>query len=163
MAIFAGRQKDLALIPPRLALGAAMLYHGAAKLKPEGTAQTVQFFEQLQLQPARPLVLATGAAEVFSGVCALAGVGTRLAALAVLVTQAVAVAKVHASKGFDIMAGGFEYNLALMGIAAGMLIAGPGRVSAHEGLERLIEARAPRGGAWWGRPSPALRWVKLVK
>src|SRR5207253_557110 len=69
---------------------------------------------------------------------------TRPAALAVLVTQSVAVAKVHAKKGFSIMNGGFEFNLALMAIAAAMLVAGPGLFSVHEGIERLAEGRGAR-------------------
>ena len=80
-----------------------------------------------------------------------------------LVTQAVAVAKVHLSKGFDVTKGGFEYNIALMCIAAGLLIAGPGLFSAHEGVERLAEGRGAK--KYWrkARPNPLLRFIKLIK
>jgi putative oxidoreductase len=159
-------ETNLSLLPPRLALGSAMLFHGKAKLGAEAAAQTGQFFESVGLKPGKPLALATGWVEVLSGAMALLGVGTRVAALAVLATQAVALSKVHASKGFDFMQGGYEYNLALMAMAAGLLVRGPGELSVHEGLEKLLQRRASPlqrllGRA--GRPSPALRALKLVK
>src|SRR4051795_9034998 len=107
-----GILKSAALVPPRLALGSTMMFHGLSKLKKEGTAQHTSFFEQIGLKPGKPWVLATGITEVAAGVSAILGVATRLTALAVVVTQAVAIAKVHAAKGFDIQKGGYEFNLA---------------------------------------------------
>ena len=94
---------------------------------------------------------------------AVLGLATRPAALAVLVTQAIAVAKVHKPKGYNIMQGGMEYNLALMAIAAGLLIAGPGRVSAHEALEHAVEGSGAR--RLWRRAQPTRlsRAVRFVK
>ena len=62
-------------------------------------------------------------------------------AAAVLATQAVAIAKVHGPKGFSNLGGGYEYNVALVGIALGLLVAGPGALSVHELLERRVERR----------------------
>ena len=56
---------------------------------------------------------ATGIAEAAAGVLSLLGFLTRPAAIAVLVTQAVAVAKVHAPRGYMVTKGGFEYNAAV--------------------------------------------------
>src|SRR5438270_10568021 len=106
-------RKELALLPGRMAIGATMLVHGTAKLSAEGAEQHGQMFDQMGLKPGKPLAVATGLAEAFAGVSALLGLWTRPAALAVLITQGVAIAKVHASKGFNIMKGGYEYNLAL--------------------------------------------------
>jgi putative oxidoreductase len=154
---------NLSLLPPRLALGGAMLYHGASKLRGEGPAQTGQFFEAVGLKPGEKLARATGWAEVLAGTMAVLGVGTRLAALAVLVTQFFAVQKVHAAKGYDVMQGGYEYNLALMAMSLGLLLRGPGGLSVHEGLERLAEGRGPRRLLRRARPHPLLRALKLVK
>ena len=156
-------RKEMALIPPRAALGASMVYHGLGKLKRGAPAQTGEFFEQVGIRPGKPFAIATGIAEIFAGCGAILGLWTRPAALAVLVTQAVAVAKVHLSKGFDVTKGGFEYNIALMCIAAGLLIAGPGLFSAHEGVERLAEGRGAK--KYWrkARPNPLLRFIKLIK
>ncbi len=156
-------RKELALIPPRAALGATMMYHGLGKLKGEAPQQAGQMFEQMGLRPGKHLAGATGIAEVFAGGAAILGLGTRPAALAVLVTQAIAIAKVHARNGFDTTKGGFEFNLALMGIAAMLLFAGPGVASTHEGIERLLEGRGARKYFRKARPSGLLRLVKLLK
>jgi len=157
------RAREAASIPARLALGASMVYHGTSKLRGEGPAQTGQAFEGLGLTPGRAWAVATGVAETFAGVAAVLGIATRPAALAVLVTQAVAVAKVHKPRGYDVMQGGMEYNLALMAIAAGLLIAGPGRVSAHEALEQAIEGRGARR-LWMRARHPRLsRTIRFVR
>lgn len=156
-------RKEVALVPPRAALGASMVYHGLGKLRGGAPEQVGQFFENIGLRPGKRLAVAAGIAEVFGGVGAILGIFTRPAALAVLVTQAVAVGKVHARNGFDISKGGYEYNIALMCIAAALLIAGPGAVSAHEGLERLVEGRGPKRVLRKVRPSPLLRLIKLLK
>ena len=156
-------RKEAALIPPRAALGASMVYHGLGKLRGQGPEQVGGWFESVGIKPGKHLALATGIAEVFAGAATIAGLWTRPAALAVLVTQAVALGKVHGKNGFDITKGGFEYNVALMCIAATLLVAGPGLFSAHEGLERLVEGRGARKFLRKARPSPLLRLVKLLK
>jgi putative oxidoreductase len=130
---------SLALLPTRAALGSTMLYHGYQKLRDRENAGRA--FEGMGLAPGRPWALATALAEMGAGALAVIGVFTRPAALAVLVTQAVAVAKVHRQKGFDNTKGGFEFNLALMAIAAGLLLTGPGHVSVHRQIERAIGGR----------------------
>jgi putative oxidoreductase len=136
--------KDLGLLPARMSLGATMLKHGWPKVQAEGNAQAGAFFEQLGLKPGPRWARLAGAAEVAAGLSLLLGIGTRLGALAVLGTQAVAVAKVHASKGFDNMAGGWEFNALIMATALGVLLAGPGPVSFHEVIERRLQ-----GGPRW--------------
>src|SRR5436853_1037137 len=137
-------RKEAALIPPRAALGASMVYHGLGKLREGAPEKTGEFFESVGIRPGKRFAIATGIAEVFAGGAALLGLWTRPAALAVLVTQAVAIAKVHAKNGFDITKGGFEFNVALMCIAAMMLVSGPGQFSAHEGIECLLEGRGAK-------------------
>ena len=153
--------KEAALVPTRAALGASMIFHGIDKVR--AAEQTGQHFEGMGIQPGKPWALATGLSEVFAGVGAVLGLWTRPAALAVLVTQAVAIWKVHGTKGYDMTKGGYEYNVALMAIAAGLLIAGPGAFSAHEGLETLMQGRGARGLMRSARPSPLLRFLKLIK
>ncbi len=154
--------KQLSLLPARLALGSTMLYHGSSKLKPEAAREAGQMFESLGIRPGKPWAVATGLAEVLAGVCSILGIGTRVGAAAVLVTQGMAVAKVHAPKGFDSQKGGFEFNLALMAIAAGLLLAGPGLFSAHEAAERMVQRRR----RLWLRPrkrQKVLRAIRLLK
>lgn len=161
---FVRGRKEAGFIPVRAALGGTMIYHGLSKLKEEENRQQAgQMFEQIGIRPGRPLAIATGIAEVFAGVSAVLGFLTRPAALAVLVTQAVAIAKVHRKNGFDITKGGFEYNLALMAIATSLLLAGPGVFSLHEKLESLAEGRGPKRVLRRARPNALLRAIKLVK
>ncbi|MFL5444649.1 MAG: DoxX family protein, partial [Myxococcales bacterium] len=106
---------------------------------------------------------ATGIAEVFAGAAAIFGLWTRPAALAVLVTQAVALAKVHSKNGFDITKGGYEFNVALMAIAAGLMVAGPGLFSLHEEIECLAEGHGAKKMFRKARPNALLRALKYVK
>jgi putative oxidoreductase len=81
----------------------------------------------------------------------------------VLATQAVAIAKVHAKNGYDISKGGFEYNLALMGIALFMLIDGPGRYSLHEAIERGVEGKGLRRVRQHMRPNLLVRAIHALQ
>ena len=136
----AGWRRDAGLLGPRAMLGATMLYHGAEKLRaPDETAAQ---FESLGIRPSRFWSQATAIAEAGAGVMMLAGWLVRPAALAVLVTQAMAIKKVHGAKGFATHRGGYEFNLGLMATAAALLLGGPGRFS----LARLLAGRSePRG------------------
>ena len=160
---FVRGRKDAGLVPVRAALGASMVYHGLGKLKEESREGAGQMFEQIGIRPGKAWAIATGTAEVFAGACALLGFFTRPAALAVLVTQAVAIAKVHAKNGYDITKGGYEYNVALMAIAAGLLVAGPGMFSLHEELECLAEGHGPKKLMRKAHPNALLRALKYVK
>ena len=161
MSVMTMAAKDVSLVPARASLAATMLYHGATKLRGEGAKQSAGFFEQVGLRPGARWATIAGVAEVFAGASMMLGIGTRLGAAAVLATQAVAVARVHAGKGFSNLAGGYEFNALLMAVALGLLVAGPGRVSAHEVLERRLERRR----AWGLLPSRgrAVRVTKLLK
>lgn len=136
--------KQAGLLPARLSLGTTMVVHGLGKLRKEGREQTAGFFEQLGIKPARPWVVATGLTELVAGVSSILGIATRLTALGVLVTQGVAIAKVHAPKGFDVTKGGFEFNVVLCSIALGLLLRGPGRLSLHSALERRAKRKELR-------------------
>jgi len=156
-------RKEAALIPQRAALGASMVYHGLGKLREGAPQQVGGWFESIGLRPGKHLAVATGIAEMFAGVGTIIGLWTRPAALAVLVTQSFALGKVHGKNGFGFTKGGYEYNVALMCIAGALLIAGPGLFSAHEGIERLIQGRGARRWLREAKPSPLLRFVKLIK
>ena len=143
-ALLQGQLAHHSALPLRATLGSAMLYHGITKLQPEGLEQTSQVFEKLGIKPGRTWALVTGCTEVAAGVLSLLGIGTRVAAVSVLVTQAVAIIKVHGPNGFDIQQGGYEYNLSLMAAALGLLLGGPGALSVHEALQPRKRPRLAR-------------------
>jgi putative oxidoreductase len=140
------------MLPPRVALGSTLLYHGQHKLTPEGLAQTQQMFEKIGIRPGARWARLVGITELVAGALFLAGIGTRVAAVATLVTQAVAVAKVHAKNGFSVMKGGYEFNAALIAMSLAVLFGGPGRASTHQ----LVKRR-------WGRPLSRSILAELVQ
>jgi putative oxidoreductase len=152
----AAGSSSLGLVLPRAALGSTLLFHGVQKLRePEKIGAG---FETLGIKPGQRWARATGIAEAFAGAASILGVLTRPAALAVLVTQSMAIAKVHRKNGFDTTKGGFEWNLLIMAVAAGLVASGPGRLSVHRKIDRSL-----------GTPRLALRprrlrsrWARLV-
>lgn len=134
-------KEGMAALPARTALGSAMIYHGIGKLRGKGPEETAGYFESVGIRPGKPWAVATGLTELASGVLALAGMGTRLAALGVLITQGMAIRKVHFARGYPSTKGGFEYNVALMAIALGLLIGGPGKISGRRFLARRMMRR----------------------
>jgi putative oxidoreductase len=133
---------EAGLLAPRSALAATMLYHGLDKLRDPD--KTKAGFAAMGIRPAGFWSRATAVAETGAGLLTALGILVRPAAVAVLVTQAVAIAKVHGPKGFAVQKGGFEFNLALMAIAGALLIGGPGRFSAS----RLATRRLAKPTAW---------------
>jgi putative oxidoreductase len=148
-------------LPLRATLGSAMLYHGISKLQPQGLEETSHVFEKLGIKPGRTWALVTGCTEVAAGVLSLLGIGTRVAAVSVLVTQAVAIAKVHGPNGFDSQQGGYEYNLSLMAAALGLLLGGPGALSLHEALQPRGARRTLRR-PWRREASPRRELLSLL-
>ncbi|AHY45880.1 putative membrane protein [Rubrobacter radiotolerans] len=117
----------------RVVLGALLIPHGMQKLfgsfgggGPKGTGA---FFEQIGIKPGYAFALAAGLAEFVGGVLIILGFLTPLAAVAVIATMAVAALTVHLKNGFFATAGGYEYNLALIGMALVLLVTGAGVIS----------------------------------
>jgi putative oxidoreductase len=157
------RAREVSDLPARVALGSVLLYHGISKLRGDGPQQTGQMFESLGIRPGRPWAIAAGLAESFAGAGAMLGIATRPAALAIMATQGVAIWKVHAPKGFNVMQGGMEYNLLIVSLALEMLLQEPGPLTAHQITRRLALRRRPVRAAWRRlRPSVADRALALL-
>ena len=67
--------------------------------------------------------------EFFGGLGLIVGFLCRFSAASLIVIMIGAIATVHGKNGFFMSAGGYEYNLALIGLLAPILLAGPGRFS----------------------------------
>jgi putative oxidoreductase len=124
---------DLALLALRVTLGVVFLAHGAQKgfgaFGGPGFAGATGFVGSLGFRPARLWAALAVAGELAAGLLLLLGFLTPLAALLVLATMAVAIAKVHGPKGFFNQKGGYEYNLVLSIAALAVALAGPGKLS----------------------------------
>lgn len=134
----------LAPLMLRIPLGLIMMAHGAQKLLGlfggKGLTATFSFFEKdLGIPPIFTLLAII--AEFGGGFGVLAGFLTRLSAAGIASVMVGAIYKVHWQHGFflnmNCLPGrgqGFEYDIALLGMALYLMIAGGGRWC----LDRLI-------------------------
>jgi putative oxidoreductase len=123
---------DVALLAVRVIVGVIFMAHGAQKLfgafGGPGLSGVVEHMG--------PIGYLVAIGEFFGGLGLLVGLLARFSAAANIVIMLGAIAQVHGKNGFFLAAQGFEYNLALIGLLAPILIAGPGRF-AVAGLLRL--------------------------
>ena len=131
----------------RITIGLLFVGHGTQKLfgwfgggGPEGTGR---FFEQVGVKPGRPNALAAGAAEAVGGLSFALGAATPAAAAAISGSMITAIKTVHWEKGIWTTAGGYEYNLVLLGGVFSLTENGPGKWSIDGALGR------PRWGTGW--------------
>jgi putative oxidoreductase len=90
--------------------------------------------EQLGVKPAKPMAILAGLAEFVGGILVILGLLTPLAALILIGVMIVAVLTVHLKNGFFNTNGGYEFNLALAGMALTLLIIGAGAYSLDSAL-----------------------------
>jgi putative oxidoreductase len=144
MDMIVGTYPSWSLLIVRVALGVIFFAHGAQKVfgcfGGPGLKGTIAYFKQAMGIPAGATVLAA-LVECFGGLAMLAGFLVRPAALGLVIVMLVAVAKVHWTNGFFLNMSmtpgkghGYEFNLALIGMALAVLVGGAGRYS----VDRLI-------------------------
>lgn len=137
---------ELSLLIVRVTVGVIFIAHGAQKLLGAfgGTG-----LEGVVEQMGAPLGYAVSIGEFFGGIGLVVGFLARFSAAALIVIMVGAILTVHGEHGFFMSNGGFEYNLALIGLLAPVLIAGPGKFSIGRFLP-LPKSKAS------GRPTPIL-------
>ena len=122
----------------RVVVGVLFMGHGLQKLKGwfggHGVEATGQAFESMGLYPGKRHATAAGVNETLGGALLALGALTPVGALLITSTMAVAVDKVHGSKGPWVTEGGYEYNLVLMAVAFAAAAEGPGSASVDEAL-----------------------------
>jgi putative oxidoreductase len=131
---------DAALLVVRVVAGVIMAAHGAQKLfgafGGAGLEKTVEMMG--------PIAYPVAVGEFFGGLGLVAGFLTRFSAASLIVVMLGAIATVHGKNGFFLSGGGFEYNLALIGLLVPTLIAGPGRYAVGRCLPLPKSPRAGR-------------------
>lgn len=116
---------DLSLLAVRLAAGVIFMAHGAQKLfgvwGGSGLEATVDMLG--------PIGYPVAIGEFFGGFGLVVGFLTRFSALSLIIIMIGAIVKVHGQNGFFLDKGGYEYNIALIGLLLPTLLAGPGRIA----------------------------------
>ena len=142
---------DVSLLVVRIIVGVIFAAHGAQKLLGafggDGLAATVEKMGGGVL----PYLVTIG--EFFGGVGLILGFLTRFSAASLIVIMIGAIAMVHGKNGFFQIQGGFEYNLALIGLLVPILLCGAGRFS----IGRLFLPKSARTGRPVVRYGPFLR------
>ena len=123
----------IALFVLRLVLGIIFVAHGAQKLFGSfggpGMSRFRGALEQMGVKPAWLMAILAALAEFGGGILVILGFLTPLAALALIAVMIVAIVTVHLKNGFFAANGGYEFNLALAGMALTLLVVGGGAYS----------------------------------
>jgi|SRR5579872_1682182 len=124
----------------RMVVGVFFVGHGTQKLfgwfGGGGLDQTEKSFEQLGLDPPREDAIAAGLAEAGGGAMLALGLGTPIAAAALIATMLTAIRRVHLRNGPWVTNGGYEYNAVLIASLLALVDAGPGEPSLDRALGR---------------------------
>ena len=130
---FVGKYQSFFLLPTRIALGWIFIAHGGQKLfglwGGSGLKGFAMNLESLGMAPGMPFALMAASAEFFGGLMVLLGIFARWGALFIMGVMVVAIATVHGKNGFFMMNQGYEYNVALLGLALTILLGGSGKFS----------------------------------
>ena len=120
----------------RVTLGVCMLPHGLEKVKHLG--DTIQGFGEKSGVPA-PLAFLVVMAESAGALGLILGVVGRFCAFGIACVMAGAIAMVHGKNGFSLKNQGYEYNLALLGLALAVMLIGSGAFSFDRWMTKRLE------------------------
>lgn len=145
--------RDTGLLVLRVMLGGLFVFHGGAKFM-NGIDGFAGYLDSLGVPfPMLNAYMAAGT-EVLAGLAVIVGLFTRLAAIPLAFTMAVAFVT---AKGATLSAqgGGGEYPLALGLAAVALALTGPGRFNVTTPLLRAVRAHAPARQASINAPAIA--------
>ena len=121
---------DISLLAIRLIVGVIFAAHGAQKLFGAFGGPGLEAVVKMMGPLGYPVTIG----EFFGGLGLIFGFLTRFSAASNLVIMLGAIAMVHGKNGFFQSEGGFEYNLALIGLLLPLVLLGPGRWSIGSSL-----------------------------
>jgi putative oxidoreductase len=130
---------DIGLLVLRVVVGLLLVGHGAQKLfgwfGGGGLRATAWFFRSRGYWPSRLMAGFAGTAEMVGGAALAVGLGTPLAAAAVIATMLNAAVAVHSRHGLWAIDGGYEYPLVIAAAAATLGFTGAGAASLDATLD----------------------------
>jgi putative oxidoreductase len=137
---------DFAMLLLRVSLGLTMAAHGYHKVFLAGRLSgTAAWFESLGMRPGLLHARVAAGTEIAAGIALALGLLTSLAAAAFVALMLVAAWTVHRTKGFYVMASGWEYTFVIAIAAVCIATLGAGRLS----IDHLIFGDNSHGG-WAG-------------
>lgn len=126
---------DVSLLIIRVVVGVIFVAHGSQKLFGAFDGPGLNSVVEMM----GPVGYLVTIGEFFGGLGLIVGFLTRFSAASLIVIMIGAIAMVHGKNGFFLSNQGFEYNLALIGLLAPILIAGPGRYGLGRYLPKYAE------------------------
>lgn len=124
-----GKCAEVAPLVLRVALGAIFAWHGYDKVFVKGMPAISGFLGSLGFPMSDVFAYILGYGELATGLLVILGLFTRLAAKYQVIVAVVAFLTVHASKGFAISGGGYEFIMLIGAAALAIAIMGPGKFS----------------------------------
>ncbi|KPK97957.1 MAG: hypothetical protein AMJ95_06485 [Omnitrophica WOR_2 bacterium SM23_72] len=122
---------DLASLILRVGLGVMFMAHGLQKafglFGGVGMEEFSKRVAGLGFSPAAFWAYVAAYVELLGGLALITGLSTRISSLLLLILMAVAVVKVHLTRGFFISNGGFEYNFIIFCVCLTLLLIGTGK------------------------------------
>ncbi|HEY3941367.1 MAG TPA: DoxX family protein [Acidimicrobiales bacterium] len=136
------RDRDVAALALRLAIGPMLVAHGSNKVFGSGGLEgTTKWFEALGLRPGWLHARVAAGTELGAGALVTLGALDPLPSAAVVGLMATAARTDHKGKGFFVFKGGWEYTAIVAAAATALAALGSGRWS----VDRLL-GRKPRTG-----------------
>ena len=121
---------SIGLLVIRLVFGLTFAAHGTQKLfgwfGGHGIEVTGGYFESIGIKPGRPMAALAGTSEVAGGLLFALGLFVPVAAVLIVPAMVVAVVTVTGKNGYWNTAQGYEYNVAIIAVAVGVALTGPG-------------------------------------
>jgi len=121
---------SIGLLAVRLVFGLTFAAHGTQKLfgwfGGYGIEGTGGFFESVGIKPGKPMVVLAGISEIAGGLLFALGLFIPVAAILIVSAMLVAIIKVTGKNGYWITAEGYEYSVAIIAVAVGVALTGPG-------------------------------------
>lgn len=122
---------DLASLVLRLGIGIMFFAHGLqialAKFNGPGVQGFAKMLSGMGFAP--PLVWSylAGYSTLIGGLCLITGFATRIATIPLFIFMFVAIVKVHLSKGFFLVNGGYEYPFVILCALIAIMFLGTGK------------------------------------